>query len=213
MTPTAPGIIRWTGLSAMAAGTIFAGIQPIHPPDFLPSVTTEAWAVICSLKLAMCFLFFGRHCGAIRPASGKSRMAWSGRLYPVQQLLGAAVGLRLRGSLYLAAPGDRGPQFVDSYLGIVNGSPRRMNIGAAVPAYAVVGILYLLGGLLFGIGTFRSGILSRWPAGLLAVTSLVTPAAALLPHATQRLVAIPMGVAMAWLGYALWSERRESAVE
>ena len=71
----------------------------------------------------------------------------------------------------------------------------------------------MLGGLLFGIATFRASVLSRWPAGLLALTALVTPAAALLPHATQRLAAIPMGVAMAWLGYALWSERREKAEE
>jgi hypothetical protein len=40
---------------------------------------------------------------------------------------------------------------------------------------------------------------------------LVTPAAALLPHAIQRLAAVPMGIAVAWLGYALWSERRDKA--
>jgi hypothetical protein len=100
------------------------------------------------------------------------------------------------------------PQFVNSYLGIVNGSPGEMNIGAIVPAYAAVGILYLLGGLLFGVATFRAGILPRWAAALLALTAVVTPAAALLPHATQRLVAIPMGIAVAWLGYGLLSERR-----
>src|SRR3712207_9042202 len=54
---TASRLIRWTGLAAMAAGIIFAGIQPIHPPDVLASVTTSAWAIIQSFKLAMCFLF------------------------------------------------------------------------------------------------------------------------------------------------------------
>jgi small multidrug resistance family-3 protein len=29
--------------------------------------------------------------------------------------------------------------------------------------------------------------------------------------ALQRLAAVPMGLALAWLGYALWSERREHA--
>jgi hypothetical protein len=47
-------------------------------------------------------------------------------------------------------------------------------------------------------------------SGLLAVATLLTPAAALLPHAPQRLAAIPVGLALAWLGYALWSERRAS---
>jgi len=33
----------------------------------------------------------------------------------------------------------------------------------------------------------------------------------LLPHQIARLAAMPMGFALAWLGYALWSERREQA--
>ena len=69
----------------------------------------------------------------------------------------------------------------------------------------------MLGGLVFGIAILRAGILSRWPAGLLAITAALTPLAALFPHAIQRLAAIPMGLALAWLGYALWSERRAQA--
>jgi membrane protein implicated in regulation of membrane protease activity len=71
----------------------------------------------------------------------------------------------------------------------------------------------MLGGLLFGIATLRAGILPRWPAGLLAVAAAVTPTAALLPHEIQRLAAMPVGLALAWLGYALWSERREKAAQ
>jgi hypothetical protein len=71
----------------------------------------------------------------------------------------------------------------------------------------------MLGGLLFGIATLRAGILPRWPAGLLAVAAAVTPAAALLPHAQQRLAAVPVALALAWLGYALWSERRAHAAD
>ncbi|HET8846520.1 MAG TPA: hypothetical protein VFN35_33970 [Ktedonobacteraceae bacterium] len=69
----------------------------------------------------------------------------------------------------------------------------------------------MLGGLVFGIAIFRAGILPRWAAGLLAVASALTPAAALLPHQIQRLAAVPVGVALIWLGYALWSERRTQA--
>ena len=56
MKPTAPKLIRWAGLSAMAAGIIFMVIQPIHPPDVLSSVTTDAWAIIESSRVAMCIL-------------------------------------------------------------------------------------------------------------------------------------------------------------
>lgn len=34
-------LIRWAGLAAIGARIIFAGIQPIHPPDVLSSVTTQ----------------------------------------------------------------------------------------------------------------------------------------------------------------------------
>jgi hypothetical protein len=73
-----------------------------------------------------------------------------------------------------------------------------------VPVYGVLGLLYLVGGILLGVATFRAGVLPRVPAGLLAVTALLTPAAALLPHAIQRYAAIPMGIAFIWLGLALW---------
>ena len=37
---------------------------------------------------------------------------------------------------------------------------------------------------------------------------MLSPVAALLPNASQPKIAIPVGVALAWLGYALWSEPR-----
>ena len=73
--------------------------------------------------------------------------------------------------------------------------------------------MYVLGGLLFGIATFRAGILPRWAAGLLAVGAVCALVLALLPHPLDRIFAVPMGLALAWLGYALWSERREQAAE
>jgi hypothetical protein len=65
----------------------------------------------------------------------------------------------------------------------------------------------------FGVATLRAGVLPRWPAGLLAVAATLTPLAVLLPHATQRFAAIPVALALAWLGYELWSERREHAAD
>ena len=63
----------------------------------------------------------------------------------------------------------------------------------------------------FNCATFRTGILPRWAAGLFALGTVLGPAAVLLPSEHKSLVAVPVGLALAWLGYALWSERRESA--
>src|SRR5437660_7857799 len=61
------------------------------------------------------------------------------------------------------------PKFVEGTLGIVNGYPTDFNLGALPALYAMVGVSYMLGGLLFGVATFRADILPRWAAGLLAV--------------------------------------------
>src|SRR4051794_22741570 len=57
MKVTTSNLIRFAGLALVPAGIVFAGIQPIHPADVVESVTTTAWAIITSLKFAMCLLF------------------------------------------------------------------------------------------------------------------------------------------------------------
>ncbi len=103
------------------------------------------------------------------------------------------------------------PTFAEGFLGIFTGSASEIDFGVLPALWKLSSVLLLLGGLVFGIATFRAGILSRWAAGLLAVGCVLSPAAALLPHAIQPLVAVPIGVGLAWLGYALWSERRAQA--
>ena len=210
MKVTASSLIRWSGLAALVAGLIFAGIQPIHPPDVLSSVTTGAWTIIISLKFAMCLLFLIGIAGIY--ARQVERAGWLGLAGFL--LLSLAwwiqTGYVFAEAFILPVLATAAPQFVDSFLGIARGNPGE-NIGVLPAIYSLgIGIPYMLGGLLFGIATLRAGILPRWPAGLLAVAATLTPAAALLPHAIQRLAAIPVGLALAWLGYALWSERRAS---
>jgi hypothetical protein len=192
----------------MVGGIIFATIQPIHPADVVESVTTGFWAVIISLKFAMCFLFLVGITGIYA-----RQIEESGWLGLVGFLLFSLSWFVQTGfvftELFVLPPlAPTTPQFVVSALGVANGVPGEMNIGAFVPTYNVVGLTYLLGGILFGVAIFRANVLPRWAAGLLALTALLTPAAVLVPHALQRLAAIPMGVALACLGYSLWSERR-----
>jgi len=210
---TGSNLIRWAGFAALAAGTIFAAIQPIHPPDFLPSVTTNVWAIIMPVKLVMCLLFLLGFTGLY--ARQVKETGWLGLVGYLMLSLSwslntAFIFVETFILPVLAVPA---PEFVESILGIVNGFPGDMNIGALPAVYGLTGILYMLGGLLFGIAIFRAGILPRWAAGLLAVAAAVTPAAALLPHAIQRFAGIPVGLAVAWLGFALFSERREKSVE
>jgi hypothetical protein len=107
------------------------------------------------------------------------------------------------------------PKFVHGFLGIPSGHASEIDLGALPALYTLTGLLgYVLGGLLFGIATFRAGVLPRWAGGLLAFAAVAPPLlASLLPHPLDRILAVPMGLALAWLGYALWSERREQTSE
>jgi hypothetical protein len=73
--------------------------------------------------------------------------------------------------------------------------------------------MYILWGLLFGFATLRAHVLSRWAGGLLGLGAVSSPAFALVPQAFAPLAAVPVGLGLAWLGYAVWSERREPATQ
>jgi hypothetical protein len=207
---TGRNLVRWSGLAAVVAGIIFAVIQPIHPWEDVASVTTSAWAIITSFKTAMCLLFLLGITGIYARQANKA--GWLGLagfllLFLSWALQTAFVFVE---AFVLPLLATSAPQFVNGVLGnIARGEATAVDLGALPLIYALgVAVTYMLGGLVFGIATLRAGILPRWAGGLLAVTATLTPLAALLPHQIQRLAAIPMGLALATLGYALWAERR-----
>jgi len=211
---TTPNLIRWAGVSAMLAGIIFAGIQPIHPPDVLASVNTSAFIIITSLKTVMClFGLFGIAGLYARHVEETGWLGLGGYLlltifYAVQMCYAFAEPTILPLLTTVA------PTFVESVMAMSRGAAGPMNLGAFATIYSLVSLLYLLGLLLFGIALFRARILPRWAAGLLAFSGpLAIIMVTLLPHQLERLAAMPMGFALAWLGYALWSERRAPASE
>src|SRR5918997_1524084 len=214
MKVTTSGLIRWAGLSAMVAGIIFVGIQPIHPLDVLASVTTTEWAIIQSLKTAMCiFGLLGLTGLYARQANEAGWLGLAGYLL-FSLFYALTLPFVFAQAFILPLLATTAPAFVESWLGIINPeSPVEMNLGVLPVLYWAAGFAgYMLGGLLFGIATFRAGVLPRWAAGLLAVAGPLGPVAvALLPHALERYVGMPQGLALAWLGYALFSERREQS--
>ena len=213
MKVTSSALIRYAGLAAVAAGLVYAGIQPIHPPDVLASVTTSAWAVIMPVKVVMCLLFLIGLTGIY--ATQAKEAGWLGLtgflLFSLSWALNFAFIFAEGFIIPLLA--ESAPTFIDGFFGIFNGHPVETNLGALPSLYAVTGLLYMLGGLLFGVAIFRACILPRGAAGLLAVTSVLTPMAALLPHELQRLAGIPVGLAVAWLGFALWAGQRADTAE
>ena len=105
------------------------------------------------------------------------------------------------------------PPFVASFLGMFTGIPSQVDLGVLPTLWNISGAMYFLGTLLFAIATFRAGILPRWAAVLLAIGSFLIPIGAIVPPELQPKIMIPVGLGLAWLGYALLMERRVKSTE
>lgn len=205
---TTSNLIRWTGLAAMGAGIIFAVIQPIHPPDVISSVTTTKWVVIQSFKWAMCLLGLLGVLGLyVRQVKETGWLGLAGYLL-FSLFYALTLAFVFLEAFVLPLLATEAPKFVEGFLGIINGAASEVSLGALPTLYMAASAGYVLGGLLFGIATFRAGILPRWAGALMAVGALAPFVLAMLPHPLDRTFAVPMGVALVWLGYSLWSEKQ-----
>jgi hypothetical protein len=210
---TASNLIRWAGLSAMVGGSLFVAIQPIHPPEVLSSVTTGTWTLVHSVGVAMCLLILLGLTGIY--ARQAERAGWLGLagylLFGLMWALTAA--FQFAEGLIVPLLATSAPAFVEGFVGITSGSPGAVNLGSLPAVNAATSGLYLVGGVLFGVATLRAGVLPRWAGGGLAVGTVAPLVLSLLlPHEYIRLAAVPVGIALALLGYALWSEKRAPAM-
>jgi len=210
---TASKLIRWAGLPAMAAGLIFIAIQPIHPPDVLSSVSTGTWATVTVLKTLMTVLGLIGITGVY--ARQAEKVGWLGLagylLFSLFFFVQGAVAFLEAVVLPPLVP--EAPRYVAGVLGLVTGAGTEVSLGALPGLMLVIAALYVLGGLFLGVATLRAGILPRGAGGLLALAVVLTLTGPLLGHPLDRVLAVPMGLALVWLGYGLWSERRAPVSE
>ena len=213
---TSSKLIRWAGLAAMGAGILYITIQAIHPLDVFSSVTTARWVIVHYLSIVMDLLAMLGIAGLY--ARQVEKLGWLGLAgYLVFSGFWAfSVALHFIEAFISPVVANVAPKFVEGLLGMVNGHATEINLGALPTVYGLlIGlVMYVIGGLLFGIATFRARVLPRWAGGLLALgTLLPILLSSVVHHPFDRIFAVPVGLSLAWLGYALWSERRESVSE
>lgn len=211
---TASSLMRLAGVSAMLAGLCFIIIGMFHPENVPSSVTTATWVNVHIAATALGF--FGLFGMAGLYARQVDRSGWLGLtgflLFSVWLILIA--GFSFVEAFILPHLATESPAFVESLLGMFTGVPGTIDLGILPTLWNISGPMYILGPMLFGIATFRAGVLPRWAGGLLALAAVLVPVGGMVPHEYQAKIAmIPTGFAVAWLGYALFSERREKASE
>jgi len=204
MTVTTTTLSRSAGVAAVAAGLIFIGVQINHPHLDATSITTTDVAVRNSLKVLMAGL-------ALVGITGMylRQVKQMGVLGLVGYLLFCANYLVIMCTTFVAgyilpSIADSNPSYVNDVLTVATGGHAAGDIGLLKYVIVAESVLFLTGGLVFGIALFRARILARWAAALLSVGGVVTAALSVMPDAFYRLLAFPNGVALIGLGYSLW---------
>jgi hypothetical protein len=204
MNVTASGLTKAAAAAAAVAGSIFIAVQIGHPAMDTYTTQTDEWVVRCSAKAAMAALALAGITGMYLRQYRKA-----GLLGLVGYLL-FAVGYLAMFSVEIIAvtvlPNlvDTEPGFVNDVVAAAAGNTPNGDIGNAQTLFNLTGVGYLVGGLVFGIALFRTRVLARWAAILLAVSTSATASLAVLPDSFSRPLAVPEGIALIALGVSLW---------
>lgn len=210
MSISTTSLFRAAGVCAMAAGLIFIAVQVNHPPMDASSASSTEWEIRFTAKLVMCGLALagitGMYLRQVREIGVLGLVGYL--LLSAFYLLEA--GVEFMGGYLLPTLADISPRYVDDVLAVSTGGSATGDIGMLQTMFALVGIFYIGGGLVFGVALFRARVLARWAAVLLAVSTVSTLALAALPESFNRPLAVPMGVALIGLGFSL--HRRSAEV-
>jgi hypothetical protein len=205
MTITPSGLSKAAGISAISSGLLYIVIQPIHPEETVAAVTGTSWVVVAWMTNAMAVLGLvgvtGIYLRQVRESGvlGLIGYLMFGTFYLI------VIAHSFAEALILPHLADVAPRFVDSFNGVFSGDAGTMDLGAIEALNPLAAVLYLVGGSLFGLAVSRAGVLDRRAGLALTVGALAALLAAVLPHDIGRYAAVPLGLAMIWLGYSLWS--------
>jgi hypothetical protein len=208
---TASTLMRLAGASAVVAGVCYLVIGMFHPVNE-PSSVNAAWINVHIFATALGF--FGLFGMAGLYARQVEETSWLGLagflLFTVWMTL--VCGFSFVEAFILPQLASASPAYVAGFLDIFSGAPSAVDLGALPTIWNLSGPMFMLGPTLFGIATFRAAVLPRWAGALMALNIVFAPLGGMVtPELQPKIVMIPMGLALAWLGYALFAERRATA--
>ncbi len=207
MTITPTALSRSAGVAAILAGLTFIGVQIGHPHLDVTSVGTVEWTVRNTAKAVFATLGLAGITGIyLRQVKQMGVLGLIGYLVLGAGYL-ALLSVQMIGVFVLPDLAAIQPGYVNDVLAVATSGTPVGDVGR-METLSQVAVTYIIGGVIFGIALFRAGILARWAAALMSVGAVATVATFQLPELTQRLFAIPVGVALIGLGYSLWREQR-----
>jgi hypothetical protein len=209
MNITATSLTKAAGAAAAVAGAIFIAVQIGHPSTGSFTTETSQWVVRECAKIGMAALALAGITGMyVRQYRKAGLLGLVGYLLFAVGYL-AMLSVEVIAAAVLPNLVDSEPGFVNDVVSAANGGTPTGDIGGLQTLFSVMGAGFIVGGLIFGIALFRAGVLARWAAALLAVSTVATAALAVLPDSFNRPFAVPEGIALIGLGVSLWRNPRD----
>jgi len=211
---TTTALMRMAGFSALLAGLGIVVLGMFHPANEIASVTTHAWIIVHIFATSLGF--FGVLGLAGLYARQVEKAGWLGLIgFLLFSAWMALVGmLSFIEAALLPKMVSEFPPFVTGFLGMFRGVTSQVNLGVLPTMWNISTPMLILGSLLFAIATFRARLLPRWAAVLLALGSVLVPVGAFVSaEIAAKLIMVPMGLGLAWMGYALLAEHRAKSAE
>jgi hypothetical protein len=207
MTLTPTTLTRAAGLAAVAGGLLFIAVQIKHPVLDAPFTTTTEYAVRETAKIFMAVLSLigitGIYLRQVRQAGVLGLIGYlTLAVGYLTMLVVQVIAVFILPDLAAGQPG-----YVNDVLAVATSDTPTGDV-SGFQTLSMVLLTYIAGGVIFGIALFRANILARWAAALMSIGAIATIATFQLPELTQRLFAVPAGVALIGLGWSLWREQR-----
>lgn len=202
-------LTRAGGVALALSGILFIVIQPLHPHEDVASIVTTRWVIVHILSFTMAALgLAGITAIYLNQVIRSGLLGLLGYLvFSVFFITQASVNFAEAFILPLSAAGS--PKLTEDVASLfVSGYHLQTDLGPLAVVGSMGAVLYLGGGVLFGIAVLRAKELPRWTGIVLIAAALASLSAAVLPHEAARYAAIPMGVAFAVLGVALLTRHR-----
>lgn len=190
-------LIRLSGLGLILGGVLIAFFPILHPNHDPAGYANPIWVPVHMMPTAMAVLALYGLVGIF--ARQGERNGRFGTVAFIVAMLGTALMLT----------GTDVETFIIPFIGL--SAPQVMEgpppIGQML-AWAAASLVFAIGYILEGIAVIRAGVLPRGAGALLALGGLVlgigAAATGMLPP-VLLLGALLFGFALAWTGYALWS--------
>ncbi|HLZ26559.1 MAG TPA: hypothetical protein VKV73_04485 [Chloroflexota bacterium] len=194
---SAAGLINLSGLSLVLAGVLIAFFPILHPNHDAAGFVNPIWVPVHWIPaIGMILAQFGLIGLLARQVERGGRLSVIG-------FAAAFVGSAL------LLTGTDVEAFVLPFLGLNQPLPVHGPPPGQLMAWTLSGLVFTVGYALQGVAVIRAQVLPRAAGGLLTVGGIIFGIAAAAPGMLPPVLflgALLFGMALAWIGYMLWSE-------